>query len=301
MAEGAVADGGGRTSRQLAALKSVLLIFPVAALATGRIWHRPTAASQSWRLPGLHRAVPSVPLDEQVTTVLRRVSTCVHRIHMLDRSSDASAVRASAAGRARPRGPSRRRRTSRGGCGSSREAEQTSSVGRPRLRRSSDRLEGLEVAEVVAGEQEAAGLQVAPPAYSTTRPLCMPCERTSITWRPGSTEQAVPLGELGDRLDQPVEGVVGVVEPPGVDGDGQALLLDEGLAGVGGAQHPRQLALERRQPGRRPGRDDPAVGRGPPLVAVLPEEEQLPAGAADARRPPRPARRGPAPAARGGR
>ena len=48
------------------------------------------------------------------------------------------------------------------------------------------RLEGLEVAEVVAGEEEPAGVEAPRPACSTTMPLCIPWERISITCRPGS-------------------------------------------------------------------------------------------------------------------
>jgi hypothetical protein len=41
------------------------------------------------------------------------------------------------------------------------------------------------------------------------------------------------------------------------------------------AQHRGELALEGRQPGRRSGRADPLLGRRPPLVAVLAEDEEL--------------------------
>ena len=64
-------------------------------------------------------------------------------------------------------------------------------------------------------------------------------------------------------------------------GHRQALLLDVGAGGVGAAQQAGQLALEGGQPLRGPGRDDPSLGGGPALVAVLTEEEELLAAVAD--------------------
>ena len=59
----------------------LLLIFPDPTLGPRRIWHRTTRirklGGSAWRLPGLHRAVPSVPLDELRSTVQAAVSACV--------------------------------------------------------------------------------------------------------------------------------------------------------------------------------------------------------------------------------
>ncbi len=70
----------------------LLLICPGTSIASGRIWHRfhvrfpfgrvtAPGGGGSWRLPGLHRAVPSVPLDEQVTNYRERRLTGESRSH----------------------------------------------------------------------------------------------------------------------------------------------------------------------------------------------------------------------------
>src|SRR6478672_4072563 len=82
VAEGALAErvarggaGGGCLLGDDSAHEVLLLIFPGASLAPGRNWHRfrdhgpGRGCGGSRRLPGLHRAVPSVPLDELGTTV----------------------------------------------------------------------------------------------------------------------------------------------------------------------------------------------------------------------------------------
>ena len=78
--EGTLAQGGPEPRRRSVGDTSahdgfLLLIFPVAALAMGRNWHRSHdrthTAGGSWWLPGLRRAVPSVPLDELAPTVRR--------------------------------------------------------------------------------------------------------------------------------------------------------------------------------------------------------------------------------------
>ena len=97
----------------------------------------------------------------------------------------------------------------------------------------------------------------------------------------GLLDQAVALGEVAQPRLEPVVRRGRVVEPPRVDGDGQALVLDEGVGGVRLAQHPRQVTQEAGQPLGRAGRDHAALGGAPALVAVLPEHEQLPPGVTD--------------------
>ena len=136
------------------------------------------------------------------------------------------------------------------------------------------RLERLEVAEVVAGEKEPPASNSAASCW-TGHPLSMPDERTSITLRPGSTTSPCSVASSSMRRQQPVDGQPRVVQPAGVDRDGEPLLLDVRRRGVMPAQHRRQLTLEGREAVRRPRRDDPALGGRPALVAVLPEDEQL--------------------------
>ena len=201
------------------------------------------------------------------------------------------------AGRARRRGrrPRRRRASSRALCSS--EAEQTSRVARPAARSAAHRLERLDVAEVVAGEQERRRRRAPRPAAGRPGPCPCPAARTSITLRPGSTTRSWRRGQRRVSAGSSrSNAAVGVVEPPGVYGDGQALLLDVRVRGVGPAQHAGQVAQERRQsPCGGRGRDHPALGGGPALVAVLAEDVAAPGRRRRSRRRPRRARRARAP------
>ena len=92
---------------------------------------------------------------------------------------------------------------------------------------------------------------------------------------PGLHDQVVLPGELAERREQRLEGTLGVGKASRVHGDGEPLVLDEGLPCVVGAQQPGQLALEGRQPLGRARGDDATPRGGPALVAVLPEEVEL--------------------------
>jgi hypothetical protein len=72
-----------------------------------------------------------------------------------------------------------------------------------------------------------------------------------------------------------LEGSDRIREPTGVDRYGQALLLDPGIRGLGPTQDPGQVADQTGQARRRLGRDHPALRRGPALVAVLTQDDQL--------------------------
>ena len=96
-----------------------------------------------------------------------------------------------------------------------------------------------------------------------------------MTLRPGSTARwwrsaSAAMGSCS-RSNAPR----GIGHPTGVHRDRQPLLLDPGVCCVGPAQHRRQLPLEGCEPGRGTRRADPLLGGRPPLVAVLPEDEQL--------------------------
>ena len=115
-------------------------------------------------------------------------------------------------------------------------------------------------------------------SVSTTRPLCMPAERTSTTARPGSSTRSWRAAASVRTGISRCCAAAGVVQLTGVDGDRQALLLDVRPGRVGAAQQAGQLAHERREAVRRQRGDDPAVRRRPALVAVLAEEVEVAAG-----------------------
>ena len=86
VAEGALAQGLADVFSATTVLTGSSSSSSPGDLRTGRNWHRfrDVWAGGSRRLPGLHRAVPSVPLDEQCRTVRDRVSACVHRSRHVD-------------------------------------------------------------------------------------------------------------------------------------------------------------------------------------------------------------------------
>ena len=120
------------------------------------------------------------------------------------------------------------------------------------------------------------------PGLARRAPLCMPGERDLDHVAAGLDDQAVALGQLA-------RAAAAAARTP-----------RRGRRGGGCARRrpgpsPRRRRRPRRrraapgaaragsvgQPVRRPRRDHPAVGRGPALVAVLPEHEELAAGVAD--------------------
>ena len=195
------------------------------------------------------------------------------------RASGASAVRR----RSRPqqlddarRDRRRRRRPARPGRAARRRRSRPPGRGSPSARSARDRLEGLDVAEVVAGEDDAGGLLLGHEGRARRGPCACSPERTSMTLRPGSTTRSWRSASVGDRGQQPLEGAGRVVQPAGVDRDREPLLLDVGVA--------------RRRPGAAPTGSSrskvasPCGGRGerircsvgrPALVAVLAEDEEL--------------------------
>ena len=143
---------------------------------------------------------------------------------------------------------------------SSSEPEQTSSVGHAVRAQRPDRLEGLDVAEVVADEEERAGVSSST-RVSTAAPLCMPGERTSITLRPGSTLSSWRCGQLAEHRQQPLEGGLGVRQPAGCARRPRAPSPRRRRPRrPARAEQPGQLAQEGGQSVRGPGRDHPAVG-----------------------------------------
>ena len=94
-----------------------------------------------------------------------------------------------------------------------------------------DGLEGLDVAEVVAAEDDAGGLLLRHEgAHRLALVHVAGADLDDVA--AGLDAEVVALGELRDRTAQPLEGGGGVVHPPGVHGDGETLLLDEGVGRV---------------------------------------------------------------------
>ena len=106
-----------------------------------------------------------------------------------------------------------------------------------------DGLEGLHVAEVVAGEEEALGLDVLGQGADDD-PLVHAGGPHLDHVATRLLDQAVALGEIAQPRLEPVVRRDRVVEPPCVDGDREALVLDEGVGRVRLAQHPRQVTQE---------------------------------------------------------
>ena len=239
----------------------------------------------SRRLPGRQRAVPSVPLDELMATLRRRVSRCAHRVHMLAGSRDVVAAgrppatrrrglsasgvagEAGGAGRGRRRARDRRRRRARAGRTARRRRSRPGGWACPRRagRRRRRRPRGRRGRRRRRGSRR---LQAPRRGCSTTRPLCIPGERTSITCRPGSTARSCSRGRSLEHREQPLEGAPRVVEPPGVHGDGEALLLDVRVAGVRRAAAAGQLAPMKR--------DRPCGGRGETIRRLVDDQRSLP-------------------------
>ena len=282
---------------------------------------------RSRRLPGLHRAVPSVPLDEHLHRSAARLTMRTrHPACWTVVGGPGGVVPDELLGR-------QRRRTSESSRTSPRASEvswrrRSRTPAGPSTTTSDISREGVLLAGGGADQEggEAAAAQVerpprtprgrrgrrrrrgTPPAsrfstrYSTTRPLCMPCERTSRTLPAGLDGQPVALGQLARSASA------------------AARTRRRGRRGGGCARRrPGPCPRRRRRPRRRVrstrgssrsnvarpcggrGVIDPAVGRGPALVAVLPEQVELAAGLRRWRRRPRRARRAPAPAGPAGR
>ena len=163
-----------------------------------------------------------------------------------------------------------------------------------------DRLERLEVAQVVAGEEEGAGRGLLDEGADDL--TLVHAGRADLDHlAAGLDHQVVLRGQVGQHRQEYVERGGGVLQPPGVDGDRQPLVLDERVTGVVPTQDAGQPAEERREAVRGARGDDPAAGGGPALEAVLAEQVQLLAGAADGVADLVEARRGPAPDGPGGR
>ena len=188
-------------------------------------------------------------------------------------TASAGAVRAAASAVSwrrssrRPSGPSTTTSASRPGRSRSSEAEQTSRPGSPSARSERDGLERLDVAEVVAGEDDAAGLQLVDEGphgvtlvHARERDLDHVAagldDRGRGAWRARASGGSSRSNAAG-----------GSVEPAGVHGDREALLLDVRLGGVGAAQHARQLALNVASP---------RGGRGEIRRSVVEDQRSLP-------------------------
>ena len=149
----------------------------------------------------------------------------------------------------------------------------------PPRRSVGDRLEGLDVAEVVADEHHRVGVQLAlQRAYGVA--LVHAAARGPP--RPSGRARAPGRSRAAARSSTGVSRslrLVGVVQAAGVHGDREALALDVRVVEALAAQQLGQLGDERGQPPRRSRREHPAVAGGPPLVAVLAEHRRSPARA----------------------
>ena len=216
------------------------------------------------------------------------------------RSRDSRASEASRRSRSRtPSGPLTTTSASATSRLSSVEAEQTSSVGMPSPGELADRLERLEVAEVVAGEEERARLELLDERADDQ--ALVHAVRADLDDVPaGLDHQVVRSARAAERRQQPLERRLGVLEAAGVHGDGQPLVLDEGLAGVGRAQRARSSR------GTSPGRAgaaarSPGAGWRSSARCRTGRRGRAPCPRPRSRCRPRPDRRGPAPAGPGGR
>ena len=187
---------------------------------------------------------------------------------------------APAAGRVRRRGRPPRRRPGRPARSAPPDAEQTSSPGSPPPRSSSTALNASTSPR--SSPQKTTALA---PSSSTSRrtaaPLCIPWARISITERPGSTSSSWLFAASVSIGSSRSKAASGSSSRRVCTATARPFSSTHAPTASASAQQPRQLADEGGQPARRLGRDHPAVGRGPALVAVLPEHEQLPAALAD--------------------
>ena len=147
-----------------------------------------------------------------------------------------------------------------------------------------DRVEGLDVAEVVPDEHHRVGVQLLLQGAHGVA-LVHPAARTSTTIRPGSrTRPCAAAARSSTGVSRSLR-ACRVGEPAGVHGDREPLALEVGVArGPRGAAARGARTISVARPSRRPGREHLPVAGRPALVAVLPEHEEVLAGVGDRRR-----------------
>ena len=236
-------------------------------------------------MPGLHWAVPSVPLDELTQTLREAVSGCVLRSRHLDGLSRSSGARVAGVGgelaqqREHAFGPatttsdgdaarSARRKPSRRAGSARRAWPATRPPRKPRGRRGRRRRTRTRRRRA--------------PRPGARRPVPCPCRASGPRSRCGRARRR-------GRCGRPAPGspaAAGRTPPRGRAADGCARRPPGPCPRH--RRRPRRAAAgsaaarARTSPGRRAAAgDDPSVGRGPALVAVLTEQVELLARVAD--------------------